>query len=176
VGIGLGAIFDIQRVIRIARNLPWNPAKIVKPKKLWRKIFDFFIVFFEDLIYCTVVAIVTVLFVFTANKGGVRIIALVCEFVGFILYHFTLGILLTKCARKIIIFERKCLRIIYKYVILPPCRLTARLFLWIWKQTYGKASNALKKQIAKRKHKRALARSEKIKQDLYAFALKGFRQ
>ncbi len=86
LGAGLGALYDVFRVIRILIN-PRNIA-----------------VFFQDIIYFLASGFITFVFVLMFNSGESRFYIVIGECTGWIIYHVTLGEFVYKNTRNIIKF------------------------------------------------------------------------
>ena len=129
-GIFLGAVYDIFRLLRIARNDKTNGAfKAIGDryfpdrKKSTRHFPDAVLVFIEDILFFVIVAITEILATFHINEGEIRIYGLLISVIGFFAYQKTLG-------RMIIFFSRKILYLIRKIVYLIACLiLTPVLFV-----------------------------------------------
>jgi spore cortex biosynthesis protein YabQ len=84
LGAGVGALYDVFRILRILRRK--NPAPAV---------------FIEDLLFSFLSSVATALFLIRFNYGQVRLFLLIGEGLGFAFYHFTLGALVVFWARLI---------------------------------------------------------------------------
>lgn len=73
----------------------------------------------EDILFWCIAAIATFGFFLINDDGRIRIFLLAGETIGFILYYFTLGMLVLGAARRIIAAIRWVLRLIYKLLICP---------------------------------------------------------
>lgn len=108
LGAGLGLLFDVFRILRIA---------VPSGKK---------IIFAQDVLYWSLCAIASFLFILTRTDGVVRFFLLAGELLGWVVYHCTAGILVMRLAQGIIRVVRAILHFIYKHLLLP-----------IWKLVYG---------------------------------------
>ncbi len=95
LGVALGLLYDIFRLIRMIINL--------------RNIF----MFIQDVIYFLVSALITFLFVLVFNKGESRFYILAGEGIGWIIYHLTFGEMIYKCSGKIVVVLKSCINKIY---------------------------------------------------------------
>lgn len=134
MGAVLGAIYDMFRIFRIAIPLPAGAIVV------------------EDVLYFGFCGFLSFFFAMTVNYGQVRFFILLGEVLGFVLYYFTLGALIMKCAEKIIAFIRWVCRTVWKYLLRP----IVRLCCWIGKKIgkiFGKVGQTAKKAAQKqRKH------------------------
>ena len=101
VGVLLGAFYDVFRILRVA----------FKPKWV--------VVFFQDIIFCVVSSLVIILSIYYTNSGQVRLFGLTGCFLGFVLYHLTIGKFIMFISTKIIEFIRRLLRVIYNLTVRP---------------------------------------------------------
>lgn len=129
IGALLGVIYDIFRIIRIAVQISErdNANGNAKSAKM-RETFSFIIIFIEDILFFIIAAIITILFIFMVNNGQVRLFAITGEILGFTVYYFTVGRVVKALAERIIALIRLFIRLIYKYIVLPPIRLVRYIF------------------------------------------------
>jgi len=127
----LGVLYDVFRIFRIAFSSD-SEGKIRRRHKHA----DFIIrglIFVQDILFWIIAAIFTVIFVFMANTGQVRLFALGAQFAGFLVYHFTLGKLVMRISDKIIRGIKFVLRMLNEYVIIPIVRLLVFLYDKLYK-------------------------------------------
>ena len=134
LGAALGAVYDLWRIFRIAVPLPAG------------------VIVAEDVIYFMFGGFLSFCFAMTVNFGQVRFFILLGEVLGFVVYYFTLGILVMRGAKKIISVLRWILFLLWKCLFRPPI-----LFLrWIgraFEKLLGKIGKNAKKAVQKhRKH------------------------
>ena len=84
LGIGLGILYDVFRIIRMLINK--------------RNI----TIFLQDIIYFIVSGFVTFIFVLGINEGQSRFYILAGEGIGWIVYHITLGEKIYHCSENIV--------------------------------------------------------------------------
>lgn len=84
LGVGLGILYDIFRIIRMLINT--------------RNI----TIFLQDIIYFIVSGFVTFIFVLGINEGQSRFYILAGEGIGWIVYHITLGEKIYHCSENIV--------------------------------------------------------------------------
>ena len=83
LGTGLGILYDVFRIIRIAIN-----SKNIT-------------IFMEDVIYFILSGIITFIFVLKINSGESRFYILAGEGIGWIAYHLTLGNAIYRYSEKV---------------------------------------------------------------------------
>lgn len=102
LGVGLGILYDVFRIIRMLINT--------------RNI----TIFLQDIIYFIVSGFVTFLFVLGINEGQSRFYILAGEGIGWIAYHITLGEKIYHCSENIVKMIRTKFRNfsnnIYRYI------------------------------------------------------------
>ncbi len=76
-GVMISALYDVFRILRFCGF-----------NRLWQ-------IIFTDILYVFICAVLTALFAMPFNKGDVRYFVLFGEAVGFVVYRFTLGELMT---------------------------------------------------------------------------------
>lgn len=164
VGFLLGALYDLLRVRHIASApphkfgkaptpVPLTPEALALPPRKWRAGVA---LFFEDVLFALTAAIVTLLFLFAANKGKPRLLVFVLLGLGFVLYRKTLGRLVTRFASAVVARVHAVLRFLWRRMLKPLFVCMAypfvRLFSWGRKkiETYRK-KRYVKKQKKERK-------------------------
>lgn len=105
LGAGLGLLFDVFRIIRLA----------VKCGK--------FAVFFQDLLFLLVCTVVTFFFLLRESSGEIRIFIIGGEILGAALYYLTLGVLMMRLSRIVIDAIRRFKSFLMRH-LLPPIRQT----------------------------------------------------
>ena len=129
-GIFLGIVYDIFRLLRIARNdhsfkviqaikTRFFPNLSVLVKKV--DITENWIVFMEDIVFFLIVAATEILATYHINNGEIRIYCLVISVIGFFAYQKTFG-------KIIIFFSTKILYLIRKTIYATACVLLIPLF------------------------------------------------
>lgn len=108
IGAGLGAFYDVFRIIRIAVK---NPAAIV---------------FLEDALFFAVCALVTFFYMMQSIGGQLRFFIVLGELLGGAIYYFTIGSLVMKISKLIIRAVKAVFRFIYRVLIRPV------LILLVW--------------------------------------------
>ena len=102
LGLGLGILYDVFRIIRMLINK--------------RNI----TIFLQDIIYFIVSGFVTFIFVLGINEGQSRFYILAGEGIGWIAYHITLGEKIYHCSENIVKMIRTKFRNfsnnIYRYI------------------------------------------------------------
>ena len=96
LGGGIGVIYDLFRILRIA----------IKPGTVSA--------FIEDIIFFVMLAVCTFFFLLKFTEGQVRFYVILGEGLGFLLYYFTIGSLIYKIAEIIISIIKKIVTAIFK--------------------------------------------------------------
>jgi len=94
-GAILGALYDVFRIIRIA--IPCGRIAV----------------FIQDIIYLIICTLLTYLFLIMENSGEIRVFIIEGEIIGAIIYYFTIGAVVIKAARLIIIVVKRFLNALY---------------------------------------------------------------
>ncbi len=118
-GAVLGVVYDIFRILRIA----------CPPKKI--------AIIVQDVIFALICIITTLMFLQFFTNGALRFFVLIGEFLGFLLYYLTIGVIVIKTARVIINIVKKII-----YIVIWPFR---KIFGWI----FSKLSPILNRFIQK---------------------------
>lgn len=104
-GLLYGMIYDILRIFRIA----------VRHKSI--------AVIIEDILYFTVIALLTFLLALAQSRGEIRLYHIIGETLGFVIYYLTLGEAVLAVADKIISAIRFILTLVNRILIRPILRL-----------------------------------------------------
>lgn len=124
VGIGLGAVYDVFRIIRCAFFVfsSENGEKRQKNGKN-QAFFETFLQLILDLLFSIVYTIVIVLLVYYLNNGAVRLYILCLAVIGFFAYYFTVGRLVMRISDAIIRFTKwlvlSAVRCVYRFLLYP---------------------------------------------------------
>lgn len=156
LGAFLGVCYDLFRILRVA----------IPPSKTS--------VFVQDILFAAITFICTFLFLQVITDGALRFFVLLGEFLGFIIYHFTVGVLVLKAATAIIRVIKRVLRfLLLPFVkILRWMRKKIRSLFIKAKPLFNKIRNFVKKSLlflphlvynAKRKKKRKIKKHVKQK-------------
>lgn len=105
-GAVLGVIYDVFRILHIA----------CPPKRIG--------IIAQDITFALICIIVTLVFLQFFTNGALRFFVLVGEFIGFLLYYLTIGVIVIKTAKVIINIVKKII-----YVIIWPFR---KIFGWFF--------------------------------------------
>ena len=125
LGMGIGVVYSLFDTIYIM-FYPYIVSKDGfngkiqegrKNKIKISKIFQFSIDFFFSVVY----TVITVVFIFCANKGRFRFFMLAFAVVGFAVYKLTVGRIVSFCMRALFKYIHRVLK---KIFILPLCRLS----------------------------------------------------
>lgn len=104
LGCGLAVIYDVFRILRLA----FPGGKVM--------------VFIEDGIFIVIATLATFIFCVNFCNGYFRVFVAIGEILGFIIYYFTVGILVFKAAKSIIRGVKAVLRFLYKIFVKPVVR------------------------------------------------------
>ncbi len=151
VGFVFGAIYDLLRIRRIACK------KGKSEKKHLTSFIEAFIIGIEDILFFIFLGCVTSVMYYVFSSGRVRLLAILCEFIGFIIYRLTLGRLVMLVSDIIISFIYFLWRKFVAFVIMPPVnfakKTASKVFASI-ARSYRKVgrrrfSNKMKKSLIK---------------------------
>ncbi|HIZ56174.1 MAG TPA: spore cortex biosynthesis protein YabQ [Firmicutes bacterium] len=101
LGVGLGLIYDIFRILRLA-----VPSGGI-------------IIFVEDLLFFLVAGTATFLFMIRYNSGMLRGFIFVGELLGFSVYYFSIGTLVYRIADALINQIRKIFHMLFRILVWP---------------------------------------------------------
>ncbi len=146
----LGLTYDVFRIIRVA----------VKHGNA--------LIFAEDALYWMFCAGVTFVYLLSQNSGQVRFYVILGEFLGAVIYYFTLGKLILSLARTIIKIVKAIIKFIYSITLRP----FVLLFLWL----YRLLSRRLDKHKAKLKARMSAASLAIKKRRMMLFGLLGVKK
>ena len=110
LGAGLGALYDVFRIIRLAF---WHGKLVVAV---------------QDILFWSAAAACTFLFQLVNSDGQIRFYILLGELLGFTVYYFTIGVLVFHASRFIIGLVKRILRFLYRIFIRPFVKLFAFIF------------------------------------------------
>lgn len=110
LGVGLGVLYDVFRIIRLAL---WHGKLIVA---------------IQDILFWTAAAVCTFLFQLVNSDGQIRFYILLGELLGFTVYYFTVGILVFSASRLIIDLIKRILRFLYRILIRPFVKVFVFIF------------------------------------------------
>ncbi len=156
VGFAFGAIYDIFRIRRIASK---------KRKSKGKHLTSFIqavIIGIEDVLFFILLGCVTSVLFYVFCHGRVRLLALLAELFGFVLYRLTVGRLVMLISNLIISFLYFVWRKFLTIVILPPIAFAKRMLTKAFE----------KMNAARKKAKRALY-SARVKKKLLRASKKG---
>ncbi|WP_162840357.1 spore cortex biosynthesis protein YabQ [Acetanaerobacterium elongatum] len=125
LGFLLGIFYEIFRILRLL--IQTGPVAI----------------FVQDILYWSVSALISFLFILAVNSGQLRIFLLLGIVIGMVVYFLTLGVLVMKASKAIIAFIHRVMRFIYRKLVAPVQR-----FMGITRQ---KADRFAKKVESKNK-------------------------
>ncbi len=134
LGMWIGVIFDVFRIIRIA--FPCGKA----------------VLFVEDCIFVFLASVFTFFFSVNFSNGFIRGFVILGEFLGFIIYYFTLGVLVYKCSKTLIYVIKSFLRRIYCFFLLPIYRFFKYIYTKISRKIKHISQKLLSCQFGKKFH------------------------
>jgi len=114
LGVALGVVYDIFRILRIA----------VKTNTV--------VAFIEDLLFFIIATAATFMFLLLMDDGRIRWYPFLGEALGFMVYYFTLGRLVMKISKIIITFIKAVFRTLFRIFIYP----FVVVFRWIYKKLH----------------------------------------
>ncbi len=148
-GMGLGAIYDVFRILRIARTDSQGSVlsmllahfKIQKPMDIQseqkKQKAEWYIVFIEDFIFCILASLTELLLFYHLNGGVIRVYAIFISVLGFVLYKITLGRLIMFLAKNMILIFRRVLYFLLCVALTPPIFIGRRIHRF-WKKQKNK--------------------------------------
>lgn len=110
LGAGLGVLYDVFRIVRMA---------------FWR---GRLLIAVQDILYWVLAAVCTFLFMLMRSDGQIRFHILLGETLGFVVYYFTVGMIVFHASKFIINLIKKVLRFLYRIFIRPFVKLFAFIF------------------------------------------------
>ena len=150
IGAVIGAVFDVFRIIRIAlfnssaqnhngkiycllskvqRKRIFSSLSRGGPRRLQsRDVFEYVLVFALDIVFSLFVSACSIILIYTANMGRVRLYILLAEFFGFLLYHKTLGVVVIRFSSLIIALIDTALKLMYNISVYPILLLVFTLY------------------------------------------------
>ncbi len=157
-GIFLGAIYDVFRILRIARShskgsvIPLlyahfglSRAARVQTEKRKQQI-EYALVMAEDIFFCLFAAATEILLFYHLNSGVIRIYGLLLSAVGFFLYRLSLGKLVIHMAKQIIDWIRRLLYVLLLVILTPA--------VWIYRKSHTLVKHAKHTRAEKKKNKK----------------------
>lgn len=113
----LGLFYDFFRIVRVA--LPHRPLAVL----------------LEDLVFWTVCTTATFTFFLCMDGGRIRIFLLVGEGIGFVLYYFTVGVLVIGAAKRIIAALKWIFHQLYRLFVQPILFVVRKIGSFLRKKT-----------------------------------------
>lgn len=96
LGCAIGVLYDVFRILRAA------------------VVHKSFMVFIEDVVFFLLAGFLTFSYFFAVEQGQLRIFVLLGEILGFVLYFFTIGVVVMRMSRLILRFIRGALRFLFR--------------------------------------------------------------
>ncbi len=152
-GVFLGMVYDVFRILRIARHDPEEQiigalyrhfriekiSYIQNEKK--RHMIEYALVFTEDFLFCIIAALTELLLFYHLNGGVIRIYGFWLSAIGFFLYRMSFGRFVMYMAKHIIRLANRILYLVLVVLLTP--------ILWF----IGKFKKHWKSKCLKRKRK-----------------------
>lgn len=145
VGFLLGILYDIMRAFRLSFGKGKSVTVIT------------------DLIYFSLVAFCSYVYMLAANKGEVRSYIIIGELIGAIFYYFSLGVVAVKITERLAALLKKIRTLVFKAICVP-LGLLKKVFSGIFR----KMRSLLKK---KRKNSQKIRKKHLPKLRLYVYNL-----
>lgn len=101
IGVVIGVLYDLFRILRM--SLTDHKAIVV----------------IQDVLFWSVSAVLSFLFVFVVNNGEFRGFLAIGEIAGFVLYYFTLGAVIFKISGWLVNWIKKILRFFLRMILFP---------------------------------------------------------
>ncbi len=130
LGIALGLLYDVFRIRRLACERRDRSASSQPKKKRFRTlpwVLLSMLLHVEDLLFGLIAGVSTAILYFALSMGQVRLMAIVGEGVGLLLYRLTLGRLVMAFADRLLRLLAWLWHLLVRFVIRPPIRLVLRL-------------------------------------------------
>ncbi len=143
VGFGLGLVYDVFRVLRIAaygrkkaeknKMIPLSGdassvEKLLKAKS--GQVFpnpSFFVIFVCDIAFCVFSALTVTVMLFQFGDGRMRAFSLLGAFAGFVVYYFTIGKAVIFFSNTIISAVKTLVKTVLKFTLYPVCAIIYRI-------------------------------------------------
>ncbi|MBQ2999928.1 MAG: hypothetical protein IJD64_05640 [Clostridia bacterium] len=164
LGLGVGGLYDIHRIIRVLFGVQYTknrPSKfLLKPLPIIKRPlseircgkakskFLGILIFFQDIFLCCVSAMGVVILNYTLNDGRFRFYTVIALVLGCLLYYFTVGKLVIFLSEWIVFFIRAAFSIFF-YLLSRPGVIFFRFLGKIVK----KMGSNLQKTIANQRKK-----------------------
>ena len=107
----LGLVYDVFRIIRIAVNTHKT------------------VVFVQDILFFVFCTMATFVFLMGMSDGKTRFFLLTGEFLGAVIYFFTVGRIIIKSSGAVIALIKSFFSVAFKYIFYPLWRLFYRIVL-----------------------------------------------
>lgn len=132
IGILLAVIYDLFRIIRMAFTLPGIVKDEYKGREPRSRFSVNCIVFICDILFFLIAAVISAIFIFYANNGRIRGIAIFGSLCGFVLYYNTVGRLVTMISGSVIRLVCHIFRFVRYCVLLPVFKAVVKAIMWLW--------------------------------------------
>ncbi len=141
IGFLLGAVYDCFRILRISlfsserkkrqgklfdllskiqrKKITGNKTQTPIKNHRFFSVYEYIFVFFNDVLFSMIVTAATILFIFTANMGRIRLYILSGELFGFLIYYHTVGRIIIYFSELIIALIDTLLKLLYNISVYP---------------------------------------------------------
>ena len=119
IGVLIGVVYDVFRIIRIAFTVPGIVGDEYRGVEHRSRYTVDLIVFLCDILFFVIDAVISAIFIFYANNGRIRGIALFGSLVGFAAYYNTVGRLVTLISASLIRLICRIIHFVRVRVLLP---------------------------------------------------------
>ena len=150
LGFCFGILYDFFRMIRMVFCLPGIIRAEERSQRPKNRLTVNIIVFICDILFFVISACITAVFVFHANNGNIRGIALFGSLAGFVIYYNTLGRLVTLISKTLIRAVFYFFRFLSRRVVLPALRGLFKALCYIFKLMVYVDSYLYTRRIQKR--------------------------
>lgn len=147
-GAVTGVLYDAFRIIRVA--FPIGRAAV----------------FVEDMVFLFAAGILNFIFFLELNSGEIRVFILLGTIAGFVIYYFTVGMLIIKSAKLIVKIFRMIFGFVFGIIFAPIKKICSFLYKII------KKINGISRKRQKKATKRFNSLKKKYKIYLYKFKRK----
>ena len=155
VGFSFGALYDLFRIRRRAAQ------KKGKQKKLLTRFAESIIIGIEDVVFFLMLGCVTCVMYYVFSNGKVRLLALVFELLGFVIYRVSIGRLVMSVTDVIIAFFRLIMSMVRRHVVDPIKSFVCRIASGTVNKMKKSARKRRRLQISRYRKKQLIKASEK---------------
>ena len=148
-GLGLGAVYDVLRILRILCGDRVKGRKAEQGSKPTRPWLLSVLLFWEDVIFCLIAVAALILLCYYTNDGQLRAPAAVGMAGGFFVYLQTVGRMTVRLAEGLAMLLRRFLGICLGVLLLPLKGLW-HLATFLWSLTLGRMLHERREHVTER--------------------------